>query len=96
MGKYLPWLGSTILAVVALSIGVTPWVHAWPRWALIGFGALVLAAVLLTFPWPTASGPRRLLGGSKPVTMNQKAGNNSRMVQGGGNVRIEGGMGDQK
>lgn len=92
MRKYVPWIGTTILALVALTFGATSVLSSWPRWVLVSVGVLILVGVVLSFPWPTASGPRSLLGGGPHMT--QKAGDNSRQIQGARDVYVEGGMGD--
>lgn len=92
MKQYMPWLGGTILALVALGISIPPIIDSWPRWALLAIGVLILVAVTLTFPRdggaPTA---RRLKANQK-----QRSGKDSRNIQAAGDVTLHGGMGDQK
>ncbi|WP_068275556.1 hypothetical protein [Aldersonia kunmingensis] len=92
MRKYWPWLGTTIIALIAIAISAPPVLTSWPRWVLLALGALLVIGVLLSFPWPTSDGPRPLLGGG--VKQVQKAGKNSNLVQ-GHNITINGGMGDR-
>ncbi|MCX5043600.1 hypothetical protein OG921_10530 [Aldersonia sp. NBC_00410] len=93
MRAYWPWLGTTVIALIAIAISAPPVLTAWPRWVLLGVGALLLVGVLLSFPWPTSNGPRPVLGGG--VKQVQRAGKNSKLVQ-GRDITINGGMGDQR
>lgn len=92
MRQYAPWLGSTILALVALGVSIPPIIDSWPRWVLLAVGVLILVGVALTFPRAPAPSETR-----KPkLTQRQRSGDNSRNIQSGGDINLNGGMGDHK
>jgi hypothetical protein len=79
MGKFIAWLGSTILAVTALVVGILPVLDSWPRWVVLAVGALILLGVVFTF-----SGVVDSMGNSRGDTnidQNAKAGDDATIKQ---------------
>lgn len=93
MRKYSQWIGTTIIALIAIAVSAPPILSSWPRWVILGVGILLLVGVALTFPYQTAREERA--SRSHRVNQSQKAGNNSRLVQ-GRDITITGGIGDRE
>lgn len=94
MRVYLQWIGAALLGVASLVVGLVPFIHAWPRWIFVLFGAGIVFYLFLTFPWRSST--RNQPAGSNNVRMTQTSGNRSRNIQSQGDVYVEGGMGDEK
>ncbi|MGQ4619429.1 hypothetical protein [Nocardia sp. R7R-8] len=93
MQRYWPWLGTTILALIAIAISLPPVLTSWPRWVLMCLGALLLLGVLLTFPWQNL----RNSSSSEYRETNQsvKAGDNANVLMAGNDLKLNGNIGDR-
>ncbi|MEV0360300.1 hypothetical protein AB0H71_30020 [Nocardia sp. NPDC050697] len=95
MAAYLKWFGTTILAIVALVIGMVPFIDSWPRWVFVAVGVIALIASVMTFPWGIG-GSSSDAGQSKRIRIRQtqKGGDNSTQTQVGGNFKNKGKQGN--
>ena len=91
MGRYWQWIGTTTIALIAIAVSAPPIFSSWPRWVILTIGIALLVAVGLTFPRSRRRNPSS--DTSAQVAQSQKAGDNSRLVQ-GRDITIEGRLGD--
>ncbi|MCZ4550100.1 hypothetical protein [Gordonia rubripertincta] len=92
MRQYLPSIGSAILGLLGVTLGLLPIVDAWPRWLLLAIGVIALLAAAIQITKQQA--PRKQ--SRTRLRQSQTGGKNSKFVQGGGDIHIEGGIGDKK
>ncbi|WP_131812109.1 hypothetical protein [Mycobacterium mantenii] len=90
----LAWIGTTMIALTGIIIGVLP-LDAGPRWVWLIVGIALGIAVAVTYPrvWPKGSSRGTP---QKPVKQRLTTGKGSRVIQAGGDVDLKGGMGDHK
>lgn len=92
MAKYLAWIGTTVIALAGIVIGVLP-IDTGPRWVWLTIGIAFGLVAALTFLSVWRSGTE---SGELGPNQRVKTGKNSRVIQAGGDVDLKGGMGDQK
>lgn len=93
MGKYLAWIGTSIVTIVSFVYSVFPILTSTPRFIAIGI-LVICVGVLLILPVGSSGSAYRRLSrrfGGQQVTASGSA----RVVQGGKDVKITGGMGDR-
>lgn len=93
MRQYLPSIGGAIVSIIGIALGLVPLFGTWPGWLLVGVGVVGLVGVALQ---AVRTSRRSDQASGTSVRQKQRSGANSRNVQAGGNVRIDGGLGDQK
>lgn len=91
--RYAAWIGTSLITLVSLALTVFPVLASTGRWIALAF-FIVCVGILLTLPIGSQGGlVKRLVRsiGGQHITASDDA----RVVQGGNDVTIRGGMGDR-
>ncbi len=83
--------GGAAASVITLVVGLLGLVPSWPRWVLIALGVAGIIAIAVQFFWDRQRGGKQ----SPNVRQSQRGGAGSRNLQAGGDIRLDGGMGDR-
>lgn len=92
--RHLPWIGTTVVALIGFGLGVLPIWGSAQRWVLVGLCGAMLLGVLLTFPFAGTGLLRRAF--PKNNTQTVRASEDARVAQAGNDLTINGGMGDRQ